>query len=175
MLSLHPRSAGDLSPYNHSIRHTQHGRDEAVIPGVTTHKQACNLQNYTNLVWNWLSLQIRLVLQHQPKAYSSEYTCTNKQTVCKLWMLSFFLSWAFNQYIDSEGVLFSIFRDACFEWDLSQHWIWWWSAVQSWVSTHYNHIAITYKSSDHVVPVLPRQMSVLILTSIVTSDRQKAV
>lgn len=33
------------------IRVAQHGRDEAVIPGVTAHKRASNLQNYTNLVW----------------------------------------------------------------------------------------------------------------------------
>lgn len=64
-----------LRPYNHSIRHPQHGGDEAVIPGVATHKQACNPQNYTNLLWNWLNLQIRLVLQHQPeRAYSSKQT-----------------------------------------------------------------------------------------------------
>lgn len=31
-----------LQPYTHCIRHTQHGGDEAVIPGVAAHQQACN-------------------------------------------------------------------------------------------------------------------------------------
>ena len=94
-----------LRPDKHSIRHTQHEGDEPVIPEVNTHKQACNPQNYTNLLWNWLNLQIRLVLQHQPdRAQSSGQTHThththtntqihtvhtNKQTVERLWMLSF--------------------------------------------------------------------------------------
>lgn len=81
-----------LRPYNHSIAHTQHRGDEAVIPGVATHKQACNPQNYTNLLWNWLNLQIRFGLQHQPDgANSSERTKMytvhrNRQKVGRLWM-----------------------------------------------------------------------------------------
>lgn len=59
-----------LRPDNHSIRHTQHGGDEAVIPGVTTHKQACNPKHYTNLLWNWLNLQIRLVLRPQQHTHT---------------------------------------------------------------------------------------------------------
>ena len=97
-----------LRPDNHSIRHTQHGGDEPVIPEVNTHKQACNPQNYTNLLWNWLNLQIRLVLQHQPyRAYSSgththtntqiHTVHTNKQTVERLWMLSFSQKWWINR------------------------------------------------------------------------------
>lgn len=92
-----------------SLDRTQRRRDEAVIPGVATHRLVCNPQNYTNLLCNWLNLQIRLVLQHQPdKAYSSEqtqkcavYIQTNK------WLTGF--GWA-EVLIRGEG---SVYEQAC--------------------------------------------------------------
>lgn len=49
------------------------------------------------------------------------------------------------------------------------------SVLQSWVSTHYNHIAIILQSSDQIgVPIWSGQMFVLVFTqqqtSIVTTD-----
>lgn len=81
-----------ISPYNQSTGPTQRGRDEAVIPGgYHTQAEPCNLQNYTNLGWNWLNRQIRLVFQHQPETCSNERTCkahANRAKACDARSLS---------------------------------------------------------------------------------------